>query len=80
MAKKLVLRCENNDVWVFDLDEVTGRKLEGDELCTMNKSLKFAVKNYGVKNAILGDDITEKDADLNSERLGGGYSRLSGDA
>lgn len=76
MAKKLVVRSDEDAIWVINLDEKKVKKLkdEGDnnERQDMLDSLVDADEPIvGVQNAIMGDDPTEFDPNTGNERLKG---------
>ena len=64
MAKKLIVRDNDDKVWVVNLDPPPSvREIsDNDERKTMIKSFVNLLPLIGVQNAILGDDITELDS------------------
>ncbi len=71
MAKKLVVRSSNDEVWVIDLNASppTIRELAGDERTRMIASLTHASPLIRVENAILGDDVTEIETGTGHEKI-----------
>ena len=61
MARRIVVRNENDDIWVIDLDAKDVKELEGDEHKRMMKSLRFLQPRVRVQNAVYGDDIITQD-------------------
>ena len=71
MAKKLVIRNDNNEIWVIDLDPPgkVRQITDIDEHKTMSDSLRWLIPLIGVQNAIYGDDITKVETNTNHERV-----------
>ena len=63
MARKIVVRNDNDEIWVIDLDAKDVTELTGDEHNRMMRSLRFLQPRVRVQNAVYGDDVTKPDPD-----------------
>ena len=69
MARKLVVRSENDEVWVINLKAKKIKELKGGARKRMLNSLSSVMPTVGVQNAVLGDDITEVDTATGHEKI-----------
>ncbi len=69
MARKLVVRSENDEVWVINLKAKKIKELKGGERKRMLTSLSKVRPTVGVQNAVLGDDLTEVEAATGHEKI-----------